>query len=251
MAPPLLLPAPTLEVLRLACGIAEFQQDSDYTKDSQIDPHTQWVVDHILSSNSPVQPAPRTPLKMKTKTVQASSSRFYSNSWKVSIVPFEQAVSYFKTLVSDYNLPATDMDSATQQAISKLSEKQDANYSRLDKKFESMRAMFESFIASNGSSSPKPKLSQPPPSSLHSEPFVLSSEQPTRLERWNQADLGYFDPHLDDKAHGAGEVVSVGKDVYYRNVVLFTQRIQNLVTFKGTTLVKANIATSLYGSALE
>ena len=69
-------------------------------------------------------------------------------------------------------------------------------------------------------------------------------------ERWNQADLGYFDPHLD-MAHGEGEIVSVGKDVYYRNVVLFIQRFQNLVTFRGAALVKANIATSLRGSALE
>ena len=69
-------------------------------------------------------------------------------------------------------------------------------------------------------------------------------------ERWNQADLGYFDPHLD-RAYGEGEIVSVGKDVYYRNVVLFVQRLQNLVTFWGATLVKVNIATSLRGSALE
>lgn len=45
--------------------------------------------------------------------------------------------------------------------------------------------------------------------------------------------------------------MSVGKNVYYRNVVLFTQCIQNLVTFKSAILVKANIATSLQGSALE
>ncbi len=45
--------------------------------------------------------------------------------------------------------------------------------------------------------------------------------------------------------------MSVGKDVYYRNVVFFVQRLQNLVTFRGATLVKANIATSLRGSALE
>lgn len=43
----------------------------------------------------------------------------------------------------------------------------------------------------------------------------------------------------------------VGKDVYYSNVVLFVQRLENLVTFKGAALVKANIATSLQGSALE
>lgn len=49
-------------------------------------------------------------------------------------------------------------------------------------------------------------------------------------ERWNQANLGYFDPHLD-RAHGEGEIVSIGKDIYYKNVVLFVQRLQSLVTF--------------------
>ena len=73
----------------------------------------------------------------------------------------------------------------------------------------------------------------------------------TITKRWNQANLGYFDPHLDTKAHGEGEVVSVGKDVYYRNVVLFMQHIQNLVTFKGAALMKANIPISLRGSALK
>ena len=72
----------------------------------------------------------------------------------------------------------------------------------------------------------------------------------TTTERWNQADLGYFDPHLD-KAYEEGEIVSVGKDVYYRNVVLFVQRLQSLVTFRGAVLMKANIAKSLRGSALE
>ena len=136
-----------------------------------------------MSSNSPVQPAPRIPPKRKTRIAQAFSSRFYSDFWKVSTVSFEQAVSHFKTLVADYNLPTADMDSATQQTISKLSEKQDANYSKLDKRFESMRAMFESFIASNGSSSPKPKLLQPPPSSFNSEPFILPSKQLAQVER--------------------------------------------------------------------
>lgn len=45
--------------------------------------------------------------------------------------------------------------------------------------------------------------------------------------------------------------MSVGKDVYYQNVVLFVQRIQNLVTFKKAALVRTNIPTSLWGSALE
>ena len=45
--------------------------------------------------------------------------------------------------------------------------------------------------------------------------------------------------------------MSVWKDVYYRNVVLFVQHFQSLVTFRGATLVKVNIGTSLRGSALE
>lgn len=41
-----------------------------------------------------------------------------------------------------------------------------------------------------------------------------------RTKRWNQVDLRYFDLHLD-RAYGDSEIVLVGKNVYYRNVVLF------------------------------
>lgn len=98
----------------------------------------------------------------------------------------------------------------------------------------------------------KDSTSSTPPSdpNASSKAFPPTDLQSKATDRWNQSDLGYFDPHLD-KAHGEGEVMSVGKDVYYRNVVLFVQRLQNLVTFKRAALVKANIATSLRGSALE
>lgn len=69
-------------------------------------------------------------------------------------------------------------------------------------------------------------------------------------ERWNQADLSYFDSQLD-MAHREGEIISVGKDIYYRNVMLFVQRFQSLVIFKRAALVKANVTTSLQGSTLE
>lgn len=49
-------------------------------------------------------------------------------------------------------------------------------------------------------------------------------------KRWNQANLGYFDLHLN-RVHREGEIVLVGKDVYYRNVMLFVQCLQSLVTF--------------------
>lgn len=98
----------------------------------------------------------------------------------------------------------------------------------------------------------KDSTSSTPPSdpNASSKAFLPTDLQSKPTDRWNQSDFGYFDPHLD-KAHGEGKIVSVGKDIYYKNVVLFVQRLQNLVTFKGATFVKANIATSFRGSALE
>lgn len=133
-----------------------------------------------------------------------------------------------------------------------------------DNDIQSLREMLEKALPVKSSSPPSspslehddlpPNAQAPPAGDANDNSKATSladSTSKTSQEKWNQADLGYFDPHLDTKAHGVGEVVSVGKDVYYRNVVLFVQRIQNLVTFKGAALVKANIATSLRGSALK
>ena len=69
-------------------------------------------------------------------------------------------------------------------------------------------------------------------------------------DRWNAADLGFFDPHLD-KSYGDGDIVTVGKDIYYRSVILFVERIKDLVSTKGATLVRANLNTALRGAALR
>lgn len=42
--------------------------------------------------------------------------------------------------------------------------------------------------------------------------------------------MGYFNPHLN-RAYEKDEIVSVEKDVYYKNIVLFVQHLQNLITF--------------------
>ena len=96
-------------------------------------------------------------------------------------------------------------------------------------------------------------LSGTPPPDPDATPKALpgsDSLPQVSTERWNQADLGYFEFYLN-KAHRTSEIVSVDKDLYYRNVVLFVQHLQSLVIFRGAAFVKANIATSLRGSALE
>lgn len=69
-------------------------------------------------------------------------------------------------------------------------------------------------LRESGSSTP---LFNPNASSKLSPPADLPSKS---TKRWNQADLGYFNLHLN-KAHREGEIVSMGKNVYYRNIVLF------------------------------
>lgn len=67
-----------------------------------------------------------------------------------------------------------------------------------------------------------------PPLDLNAIPKAHSSADSlpkTSTKRWNQADLGYFNPHLDTKVLGESKVVLVGKKVYYGNVMLFVQRI--------------------------
>lgn len=99
----------------------------------------------------------------------------------------------------------------------------------------------------------KESFSATPPPNLDATPKTLpgnDSLSKTTSKRWNQANLGYFNPHLD-RAYGEDNIVSVEKNVDYRNIVFFVQRLQSLVTFRSAALIKANIATSLRGFALK
>lgn len=44
------------------------------------------------------------------------------------------------------------------------------------------------------------------------------------IERSNQANLVYFDAQFN-KVHGKSELMSIKKDVYYRNIVFFIQHL--------------------------
>ena len=73
-------------------------------------------------------------------------------------------------------------------------------------------------------------------------------EPSTPTGTWHSSDIGYFDPLLD-KAYGEGELLTVGKDTYYRNVHLFVERIKDIAMIKGSALVRNNVNTTLRGSA--
>ena len=62
-------------------------------------------------------------------------------------------------------------------------------------------------------------------------------------------DIGFFDPNLPT-SYGEGEVVLVGKKLYYRSIILFTKRIEDLAIIKGYELIRANFNTYLRKVAL-
>ena len=91
---------------------------------------------------------------------------------------------------------------------------------------------------------PAGPVGEPGPPGPAGEPTGSSS-----FDRWNSSDLGYFDPHLD-KSYGEGEIVTVGKDTYFRSVILFIERLRDVAAVKGFIAVKANLGTVLRGTVL-
>lgn len=65
-----------------------------------------------------------------------------------------------------------------------------------------------------GSSTPSPNPN------IISKAFFSTDLLSNTIKRWNQADFRYFDPYLD-KIYGKNEVILVGKDIYYQNIILF------------------------------
>lgn len=113
------------------------------------------------------------------------------------------------------------MDSAVEQSIaSAITVAIAAIQTKHKEEILALREMIEKslLLRDSVSSTPLPNLN------ASSKALPPTDLQLKTTDRWNQADLGYFDPHLN-RAHGEGKIVLVGKDVYYRNVVLFVQRL--------------------------
>lgn len=90
--------------------------------------------------------------------------------------------------------------------------------------------LFCDLIEKTLSSNALPLPSTPPTDPGASPKPSLLFESGLKNEKWNQAELGYFDLHIKG-VYGEGKVVSMEKEIYYRNVMLFMQQIQSLVTF--------------------
>ena len=70
------------------------------------------------------------------------------------------------------------------------------------------------------------------------------------FDKWNSSDLSYFNLLLN-KSHDEEDVITLKKNVYYWNVILFVERIRNLANVKNFTIVRNNINTALRDSTLK
>lgn len=84
-------------------------------------------------------------------------------------------------------------------------------------KIFSLKEMIKKYLLLRESPSMTPL---PDPNIAPKEHYTTDPLPKNTMKKWNQANLGNFNPHLD-KAHRKSGIVLVGKDVYYRNVMLF------------------------------
>ncbi|CAG8950508.1 hypothetical protein HYFRA_00007005 [Hymenoscyphus fraxineus] len=81
------------------------------------------------------------------------------------------------------------------------------------------------------------------------EPTYEPTYEPAQQQQIAVTDIGYFDPRLDE-SFGKGDIVTVGKDVWFRDVFLFTERIKDIALLKGQNSVRGIVTSCLRGSAL-
>ena len=67
--------------------------------------------------------------------------------------------------------------------------------------------------------------------------------------KWKAEELGFFDLYLTSSL-GLRDVIIIGKELYYRLIILFIDKIADLVTIKPVVLVRININTCLRKAAL-
>ena len=70
--------------------------------------------------------------------------------------------------------------------------------------------------------------------------------------RWNAAEIEFFDLHYDDKiATTVSTIEHVDKNIYFRDVHVFIKRVKNMTTIKSAEMMRKNLYFCLRNVALE
>ena len=133
-----------------------------------------------------------------------------------------------------------DLDSRFITPTSNMSKQIDAHTQRI------IDAVIDNYVARHPASQ-----SPSDPQESSGSQGVLDADNDHDTSAWRSEDLDFFDPHLPvTSKYGSESMVRDGKDVYYRNVHLFIERILNLAVTKDHDVVKTNLNTCLQDIAL-
>ena len=85
--------------------------------------------------------------------------------------------------------------------------------------------------------------------SVHQSIFIHQNS--SQDFRWNAADIDFFDSLYDDKFASIDNVIEHSKkDIYFRNVHVFIERIKDMSQIKSEAIVRNNLYTCLRKTAL-
>ncbi len=84
---------------------------------------------------------------------------------------------------------------------------------------------------------------------LISPSISITSVDPSRTF-FKAEELGFFDPELPIE-YGPGDVIRTSKNIIYRSVHLFVQRITDIASIKSDKVVSHNLPLYFRGAALE
>lgn len=68
----------------------------------------------------------------------------------------------------------------------------------------------------------------------------MSSSSATVLTAFQPKNVGYFDLHLDE-VYGKGDIIQMGKDIYYRDMHLFLGQAKSVAMAKDTLPVQNSL----------
>ena len=60
--------------------------------------------------------------------------------------------------------------------------------------------------------------------------------------RFNPGDIGFFNPFYDNKSSDTSPSIEhTGKEIFFRDIIIFIDRIKDISRTKGTELIRANL----------
>jgi len=77
---------------------------------------------------------------------------------------------------------------------------------------------------------------------------IMSSSSATVLTAFQPKNVGYFDLHLDE-VYGKGDIIQMGKDIYYRDMHLFLGQAKSVAMAKDTLPVQNSLHICLWEDA--